>query len=134
MSTCEHLHTITTITAGLARTVCEECGRVSISYERAGALWPDGPEAQAYAGHEGPEDLSEIPYVSESLDSSAASETARPPRPKAPICSRCSVTAVYLTPWGLACGDHAWEAASLQDPLSDTFWIPLLVDRTNIAN
>jgi hypothetical protein len=57
-----------------------------------------------------------------------------PAEPKrTPVCKRCREEAYFITPWGLACSDHAWEAASRQDPLSGEFWIPLLIDRTDIT-
>ena len=44
---CSHRDTITTITAGLAREVCEECARVRFSYvERAVHLRPVLPVAE----------------------------------------------------------------------------------------
>ena len=106
---CGHPHSVTTFIAGLARSVCEACGHVSIRYLGEGAHWP--------------EDSSDS-----SPDAGVASETKR-----TPACKRCRNEAYFITPWGLACHDHAWEAASRQDPLSGEFWIPLLIDRTDIT-
>lgn len=107
---CEHPHSVTTFIAGLARSVCETCGNVSIRYLGDGAHWPDdSPES--------------------SLEVSPASTESK----RTPVCKRCHEEAYFITPWGLACHDHAWEAASRQDPLSGEFWIPLLIDRTDIT-
>lgn len=109
---CEHAHTVTTFIAGLARSVCESCGNVSIRYLGEGAHWPEG----------------QSPGPGASVDSEP------PAKPKAaPTCKRCREDAYFITPWGLACHDHAWDAASRQDPLSGEFWIPLLIDRTDVA-
>lgn len=106
---CEHTHTVTTFIAGLARTVCEACGKVSIRYLGEGAHWPEDT----------------------SPDSQEAGVSAERSRAN-PRCKRCHMDAYFITPWGLACADHAWEAASRQDPLAGDFWIPLLIDRSDI--
>lgn len=107
---CGHTHTVTTFIAGLARTVCESCGKVSIRYLGEGAHWPEDQS--------GTFEDSDQPVIAE--------------RAAAPACKRCHRAAYFITPWGLACSDHAWEAASRQDPLAGDFWIPLLIDRTDI--
>ena len=107
---CDHPHSVTTFIAGLARSVCEGCGNVSIRYLGEGAHWPDGSSAPT----------SEV-------------EAATSQSKRTPVCKRCQGEAFFITPWGLACHDHAWEAASRQDPLSGEFWIPLLIDRTDIT-
>lgn len=129
MHDCEHQHTVTTITAGLARTVCEACGKVSIRYEGAGAFWPEGRKTVVGGS------AASTASGAEPEAAPQPSSSASPARPqKKPVCTRCEAAAVYITPWGLACGNHAWEAASMQDPHSDDFWIPLLVDRSNIPH
>ena len=107
---CDHPHSVTTFIAGLARSVCETCGHVSIRYLGEGAHWPD-----------------------ESPDLSAEPVSTPTESKRIPVCKRCGEEAYFITPWGLACSDHAWEAASRQDPLSGEFWIPLLIDRTDVA-
>lgn len=107
---CEHPRSVTTFIAGLARSVCESCGNVSIRYLGEGAHWPDGSSDR------------------ERDPGSTPTEVKR-----TPVCKRCHEEAYFITPWGLACHDHAWEAASRQDPLSGEFWIPLLIDRTDIT-
>ena len=107
---CEHPHSVTTFIAGLARSVCETCGNVSIRYLGEGAHWPD-----------------------DSSDPTSEPVSNPPNVKRTPVCKRCHEEAYFITPWGLACHDHAWEAASRQDPLSGEFWIPLLIDRTDIT-
>lgn len=109
---CEHTHTVTTFIAGLARTVCETCGKVSIRYLGEGAHWPEDQS--------GPFEDGDRPTKRE--------------RVATPACKRCHRDAYFITPWGLACSDHAWEAASRQDPLAGDFWIPLLIDRSDIQD
>lgn len=125
---CKHKHTVTTVTAGLARTVCEACGKVSIQYEGSGALWPDAPGLRAKRA------AREAGTTEEVARPPASPAAAGPAPSRPPVCTRCEAPAIYLTPWGIACGDHAWQSASLQDPLSESFWIPLLIDRSNIAH
>lgn len=107
---CEHPHCVTTFIAGLARSVCETCGDVSIRYLGEGAHWPEASSTST------PED-----------------GPGRPQTKPTPLCKRCHEEAYFITPWGLACPDHAWDAASRQDPLAGEFWIPLLIDRTDIT-
>lgn len=114
---CEHEHTITTVTAGLARTACEQCGMVSISYAGAGAVW-SGPAERA-------------------ADLRAKANSPRPDpvsRPRPRFCSQCDAEAVYISPTGLGCSEHAWEAASRQESFATDFWIPLLIDRSNVTH
>jgi hypothetical protein len=127
---CKHKHTVTTVTAGLARTVCEACGKVSIQYEGSGAVWPEAPGLNAKRAARGARTTEEVARPRRAKPDPARQPAQSPP----PVCTRCDAPAIYLTPWGIACGDHAWQSASLQDPLSDSFWIPLLIDRSNIAH
>lgn len=114
---CGHTHTVTTFVAGLARSVCESCGKVSIRYLGEGAFFPDlHPNGDGET-------------TDEPAPATAVTDITKRPNP---ICKRCEADAYFITPWGLACGEHAWEAASRQDPLSGDFWIPLLIDRSDI--
>ena len=90
---CEHTHTVTTFIAGLARSVCESCGKVSIRYLGEGAHWPEGHSGDG------------APFVE-------SQERSITRRSQTPACKRCNGQAFFITPWGLACSDHAWEAAS----------------------
>lgn len=111
--TCEHTHSVTTFVAGLARSVCEACGKVSIRYLGDGAQWPEGHVGEG------------APFV----ESQEKRDIVR--QSGVPTCKRCGGEAYFITPWGLACTNHAWEAASRQDPLAGDFWIPLLIERSN---
>lgn len=114
---CEHTHSVTTFVAGLARSVCESCGKVSIRYLGEGASWPEmHPNEHQDTG----------------VDTAPAAPATDIAKRSSPMCKRCQADAYFITPWGLACSEHAWEAASRQDPLSGEFWIPLLIDRSDI--
>lgn len=122
---CGHTHTVTTFIAGLARTVCESCGNVSIRYLGEGASWPE-MQSEDYRDTTAPGGGEETAVTD------GESPSTSPPRK--PACKRCRASAYFITPWGLACSDHAWEAASRQDALSGDFWIPLLIDRSDVAD
>ncbi len=107
---CSHTRTVMTITAGLQRVACEDCGRVTIGYAGDGAVWRDIP-AQA-------------------PQTQASEQSPTPAEPKPPRCATCGAVAIFLTPSGIACSTHAWEAATAQEFLGDGFWIPRLIDAT----
>ena len=107
---CDHSHTVTTITAGLARVVCERCAHVSVHFvERAVQIYPNvGP----LRDRQPPQiDLTEI----ESLQS----------------CSLCSQLALYRIPSGLVCDEHAWQAAARIKWDEGEPWVPIRIDRSN---
>jgi hypothetical protein len=104
---CDHKVTKRTVTAGIERTVCENCAHVSLRYHDQGAFLPVRPSGDVV-------DLTE----------------AAKPKAAAHHCTACDASPVFLTPYGVACDKHAWIAASKQDSLSDEIWIPLLIDRT----
>lgn len=110
---CRHKRTISAVTAGLERTVCEECGAVSVRYLEKGVHGRRGKNAIA------------------------AGITPRPePEPKpAPrrVCTVCQQPARFMIPSGLVCSDHAWEAASRQETTTDNIWIPILIDSSTSA-
>ena len=88
MGGCQHGQTLTTVTAGLARTVCEICGHVSVRYvERAVQLYTIRELLARDGGRAG-----EV-------------EERR-------ICDLCRQTAIYSTPDGIVCSEHAWQAAA----------------------
>lgn len=124
-SQCAHVDTVTTFIAGLARTVCETCGNVSIRHLGQPLVSSESPPREADEAS-GDSPVSGGGRVEDPAGHAAAAQ------PRNPSCKRCQADALFITPWGLACGDHAWEAASKQDALSGDFWIPLLIDRTNL--
>jgi hypothetical protein len=104
---CDHKVTTRTVTAGIERTVCENCGHVSLRYHDQGAFLPVKPSGDVV-------DLTEAPSQ----------------KPETRQCTACEAPPVFLTPYGVACNKHAWIAASKQDSQADEIWIPLLIDRT----
>ncbi len=95
-SRCDHRASLTTITAGLARRVCEVCGHVSVQYvENAVQTYPNVEFAES-AGWE--------------------ALTA---------CDFCSNMAMYQIPNATACDAHAWELASSVDWFHETMWVPI---------
>lgn len=110
---CEHLHTTTTMIAGLARVVCDDCGNVSIRYvEPTVRIWSQAP----------------VPVDEEDEPNIVVDLTAQP-RVSKPSCGQCGSTATHYTPVGIACERHAWEAASAQRDPGTEFWIPVLINR-----
>lgn len=117
---CSHSVTITTITAGLAREVCENCAMVRISYvERAVETRPIH-----VVEREGPEiDLELEQAIGEVL---AFEEEARYLK-----CRLCSQPAVFMIPEGLSCDEHAWQAAARLAWDETDPWVPIRIDRSN---
>lgn len=126
LNECAHEDTVTTFIAGLARTVCETCGKVSIRHlgQPPASFESPAPEAG--------ETSRDSPAYSASGAAESLGGHEIVAQYRKPSCKRCAADAFFITPWGLACGDHAWEAASKQDPLAGDFWIPLLIDRSNL--
>lgn len=107
ISECKHKQTISTVTAGLERTVCESCGHVTVRYiEPTVRLFPDMADRRK-------------PAVEP-----AARNT----------CATCGSAAEFMIPGGLACAEHAWKEASLQQIMGSEPWIPITIDqRTNAS-
>ncbi|MCI0678166.1 MAG: hypothetical protein L0Z63_03880 [Actinobacteria bacterium] len=106
---CAHKNSITTVTAGLERSVCEDCGHVSVRFvAETVKIFPDYQDLTA--------------RVETSLESE-----------RQPMCGKCDTPAVFLIPRGLACAEHAWAAASRQDALGQELWIPIRIDNANAA-
>lgn len=108
---CSHSATITTITAGLAREVCEACGRVRIQYvERAVQIYPTPPRPVV-------ESLRQLdgPYS--------------PSRQQS--CMHCSQSARFLIPDGAVCDEHAWQAAARTSWDESEIWVPIRIDKSN---
>lgn len=106
---CSHNTTITTITAGLAREVCEGCGRVWLSYvERAVQIYHTPPRQTA--------------WLSRSSDDITGSDRT---------CMLCSQLAVFLIPDGMVCDEHAWQAAARAGWDHSDLWVPIRIDKSN---
>jgi hypothetical protein len=107
---CSHETTITTITAGLARDVCEACGRVRLQYvERAVRIYPSGPNS----------------LIDAPVQQSGPSQTT------ARKCRLCSQPAVFMIPDGMSCDEHAWQAAARTNWDDADPWVPIRIDRSN---
>jgi len=107
---CRHSETLTTVTAGLARTVCETCGHVSVRYiEETVQLYPVVIRRDP------------LPVQSDG--------TSRRGRK----CALCSQRAMFFTPEGIVCSEHAWQAAAKSswgggvDP-----WVPIPLDTSSL--
>lgn len=107
---CPHGTTITTITAGLAREVCEACGRVRIHYvERAVQIYPTPPRT-----------------IVEALRQPVVSPSTQPKN-----CMLCSQSAVFMIPDGAVCDEHAWQAAARTRWDDAEVWVPIRIDKSN---
>lgn len=108
---CSHGATITTITAGLAREVCETCARVRIYYvERAVQIYPTPPRPAAHTPRQ-------------------PDESHPTTRPK--TCMLCSQSAVFVIPGGPVCDEHAWQAAARTSWDESEVWVPIRIDKSN---
>ena len=108
---CPHSATITTITAGLAREVCESCGRVRIQYvERAVQIYPTPPRPMVESVRR-PEELH--------------------PSTRRRTCMLCSQSAVFMIPDGAVCDEHAWQAAARTSWDESEVWVPIRIDKSN---
>lgn len=108
MPWCPHRATVTTITAGLAREVCETCGHVSVRYvENAVQLFSVNP--RSFVPRSAPE----------------------PVKKKSGSCSHCRQQALFSIPDGEVCHEHAWQAAARLDWETADIWVPIRIDRSN---
>jgi hypothetical protein len=108
---CPHGTNITTITAGLAREVCEACGRVRIHYvESAVQIYPTPPR----------------PIVQKPRHPEEPHLTT-PPK----TCMLCSQSAVFTIPDGPVCDEHAWQAAARTSWDESDVWVPIRIDKSN---
>lgn len=121
-----HRSTITTITAGLAREVCETCAHVSVRYvEPAVRLDPEAElpaDDLAASQSAGPSigDLDEK-RIFEAIVSFESSTRRL-------ACGLCAQPAVFLIPDGLTCEEHAWQAAAGLDWDASDPWVPIRID------
>lgn len=115
---CAHSSTITTITAGLAREVCEACSHVSVRYvEQAVRLYPDqeveGKPSSPDDGNDDPDRFEAIIALGENT--------------RILGCGLCAQSAVFMTPGGLRCNEHAWQEAALLDWERSEPWVPIQI-------
>ncbi|MGH8946755.1 MAG: hypothetical protein ACRDVL_11495 [Acidimicrobiia bacterium] len=104
---CEHTLAVSTEYAGLERRVCESCGHVSIRYlSNAVKIFPE-------------EEAVTVDVSNRQMDLA---------HDRTIFCHRCHMVAEYMTPMGLACGAHAWGAASMQVARLGEMWIPIRID------
>jgi hypothetical protein len=123
---CAHTNTISTLTAGLERVVCEDCGHVSVKYVADTVkIFPDHEDLVVRAGN---------PESGEAADERAMDKPAERPVSRRPRCGRCEQPAEFMIPQGLACAKHAWAAASRQDALGQELWIPIRIDQNAKAS
>lgn len=125
---CKHSSTITTITAGLAREVCEQCGNVKMSYVgEAVRVDPGNGVGETEVARL---EIDEAATVSPDVISYEAivifEETSR-----LLPCGLCSQAALFVIPDGLRCDEHAWQAAARLDWEGEDPWVPIRIDRSN---
>lgn len=112
---CSHRFTITTITAGLAREVCETCAHVTLRYvEQAVQLRPDFEPTLA--------ELDDIKIFEAGITFEDTSRYRQ--------CRLCTQPAVFMIPDGLVCDEHAWQAAARLDWEDVDPWVPIRIDRS----
>jgi len=107
---CIHRSTITTITAGLAREVCEVCARVRLHYVEAAVKLR--PEVESTATEQDEVRAFEATIIFE--------KTSRRIQ-----CRLCAQSAAFLVPDGLVCDEHAWQAAARIDWDRSDPWVPI---------
>ena len=112
---CSHSSTLTTITAGMARVVCESCGRVSVHYvESAVQIFPD--VERVFPG---------------TVSRMAPDEATRGAASRYRKCRLCAQSAAFMVPDGLMCDEHAWQAAARLDWEESDPWVPIRIDKSN---
>ncbi len=103
---CWHSVTTSTVIAGIKRVVCETCGHVSVQYaERSVQGRPERDEGETGSTSRLLRQRSSVPRK----------------------CHNCGARATFITPEGLACPAHAWEAASEQEATGSGVWIPIRI-------
>ena len=114
---CDHKRTISTVTAGLERTVCEACGHVSVHYiETTVRIFfeVDDLKGPRITGRPSPR--------------RRASEFQQRRR-----CTFCEESADFLIPGGFACDEDAWVEASRQQVMGSEPWVPIRIDQPTNA-
>jgi hypothetical protein len=112
---CLHRSTITTITAGLAREVCESCARVKLRFVNSAV------QLRVDAGPS-PDVRVERPTFEATVTFERSSPRAR--------CRLCRQDGAFLVPDGLMCDEHAWQAAARIDWGSTEPWVPIQIDES----
>jgi hypothetical protein len=116
---CKHGSTITTITAGLAREVCESCSRVRIRYVGGAVrLRPDRSEEQ---------------IIDIELEEAIGDVLSQESEHRYLKCGLCTQPAVFMIPDGLTCDEHAWQAAARLTWEDVDPWVPIRIDRSNAS-
>ncbi len=120
MVPCAHRETITTITAGIAREVCETCAHVSLRFVEAAVRTEPATRPRP------------VDSILEMLsDRRLGQQAYTAPELRFLKCHLCSQTAVYLIPSGVVCDEHAWQAAArLNWSVSDP-WVPIRIDTSS---
>ena len=114
---CSHGTILTTITAGMAREVCESCGQVSLRYvEEAVQSYPKLSRMRPPSDDE----LREIDLEEQ------VSQAVSPRK-----CTFCRQLALFMIPDGLVCDEHAWQAAARLDWETSDPWVPIRIDKSN---
>ena len=117
MGWCTHASTLTIITAGMAREVCESCGQVSLRYvEEAVQSYPKLSRMRP------PSDEELLGIDLEEQVTQAVSQRK---------CAFCRQLALFMIPDGLVCDEHAWQAAARLDWENADPWVPIRIDKSN---
>ena len=104
--TCGHPVTSSTVIAGMRRVVCEACGHVSVEYVSDTVRLFPAPDV-------------EVDLTGGSVGAFRAGQRK---------CFRCRGKALFITPLGLGCTAHAWEAAAEQEAMGRDLWIPIRIE------
>lgn len=124
---CTHRSTITTITAGLAREVCETCAHVSVRYiEPAVRVYPETDVGVAVPSLPTGPNVDDIDEA-QVFEAMVSFETTT----RRLVCSLCSQPARFLIPEGLTCEEHAWQAAAGLDWEDSEVWVPIRIGNTS---
>ena len=111
---CSHKATVTTVTAGLAREVCESCGRVRLYYVEQAVRLRQEADPRI--------DLSARTFEAEIVIEES---------PRYRRCMHCAQPAVFMIPDGMTCDEHAWQAAARLDWEATDPWVPIRIDKSN---
>jgi hypothetical protein len=99
MGRCSHDTVVTTVTAGLERSVCESCGNVSVG------------------------------FVEEAVKLHSELAAKQHQRSRRSSCFQCDRPATFIVPSGVACGEHAWALATRHGEIGAELWIPIRIDQ-----